>query len=49
MASEIEASGRVYRLSNEERAAIREGLDAARRGDFASEEEIAELYRLPAK
>ena len=27
-----------------EGAAIRKGLDAARRGDFASDEEIAELF-----
>jgi predicted transcriptional regulator len=46
MASEIEESERVYRLSNEERAAIREGMDAARRGDFVPEEEMDEFYRL---
>jgi hypothetical protein len=46
MASEIEESERVYRLSNEERAAIREGMDAARRGDFLPEEEMDEFYRL---
>ena len=36
----------VYRLSDEERSAIRAGLDDARRGDFATEEEMDEFYRL---
>ncbi len=47
VAREIESrrSG-VYRLSDEERAAVRAGTDAARRGDFASDEEIEEFYRL---
>jgi predicted transcriptional regulator len=47
VAREIESrrSG-VYRLSDEERAAVRAGMDDARRGDFASEEEIDEFYRL---
>jgi len=46
-AREIESrrSG-VYRLSDEERAAVRAGMDEARRGDFASEEEMDALYRL---
>ena len=35
----------VYRLSDEERAAVRRGMEAARRGEFASDEDIAELYR----
>jgi hypothetical protein len=50
VAREIESrrSG-VYRLSDEERTAIRAGMDAARRGDFASDEEMDEFYRLPAK
>jgi hypothetical protein len=34
----------VYRLTDEERAAIRKGLDDARHGRFASDEEIAELF-----
>ena len=34
----------VYRLTDEERAAIRQGLDDARHGRFASEEKIAELF-----
>jgi hypothetical protein len=36
----------VYRLSDDERTAVRAGLDAARRGDFAADEEIEALYRL---
>jgi len=34
----------VYRLTDEERTAIRKGLDDARHGRFASDEEIAELF-----
>jgi hypothetical protein len=34
----------VYRLIDEERAAVRKGTDAARRGEFASDGEIAALY-----
>ena len=47
VAREIESrrSG-VYRLSDAERTAVRAGMDAARRGDFASEEEMDEFYRL---
>jgi hypothetical protein len=47
VAREIESrrSG-VYRLSDEERIAVRAGMDAARRGDFASDEEMDEFYRL---
>ena len=36
----------VYRLSDEERAAVRNGLDAARRGEFAADEDIERFYRL---
>jgi hypothetical protein len=36
----------VYRLSDEERTAVRAGMDDARRGDFATEEEIEEFYQL---
>jgi predicted transcriptional regulator len=36
----------VYRLSDDERAAIRAGLDDARRGGFATEAEIEEFYQL---
>jgi predicted transcriptional regulator len=47
VAREIESrrSG-VYRLSEEERAAVRVGMEAARRGDFATEEEIEAFYAL---
>ena len=47
VAREIESrrSG-VYRLSDEERIAVRAGMDAARRGDFVSDEEMDEFYRL---
>ena len=36
----------VYRLSDDERTAVRKGMDAARRGDFAPEDEMDEFYRL---
>ena len=39
----------VYRLSDDERAAVRKGMDAARRGDFAPEDEMDEFYRLHRK
>jgi predicted transcriptional regulator len=47
VAREIESrrSG-VYRLSDEERAAVRAGMDAARRGDFVPDDEMDEFYRL---
>jgi predicted transcriptional regulator len=47
LAREIESrrSG-VYRLSDEERTAVRAGMDAARRGDFVPEDEMDEFYRL---
>jgi predicted transcriptional regulator len=47
IAREIEArrSG-LYSLSDEKRAAVRAGLDAARRGDFVSEDEMEEFYQL---
>jgi predicted transcriptional regulator len=34
----------VYRLSDDERAAIRQGLAAADRGDFASDEEMKAFF-----
>ncbi len=36
----------VYRLSDDERAAVRAGMEDARRGDFATEEEMEEFYQL---
>jgi predicted transcriptional regulator len=47
VAREIESrrSG-IYRLSDEERTAIRAGMDAARRGEFVPEDEMDEFYRL---
>jgi predicted transcriptional regulator len=47
VAREIESrrSG-VYRLSDEERTAIRAGMDAARRGEFVSEEEMDAFCRV---
>jgi hypothetical protein len=46
VAREIESrrSG-VYRLSDEERTAVRAGMEAARRGDFVPEDEMDEFYR----
>jgi predicted transcriptional regulator len=34
----------VYRLSDEERTAIRRGLEDAEQGRFATDEQIAELF-----
>jgi predicted transcriptional regulator len=47
VAREIESrrSG-VYRLSDEERTAVRAGMDEARRGDFVPDDEMDEFYRL---
>ena len=36
----------VYRLSDDERASVREGMDAARLGQFAPDDEMDEFYRL---
>jgi len=36
----------VYRLSDEERAAVRAGLEDARQGNFATEQEMEEFYQL---
>jgi hypothetical protein len=36
----------VYRLSADERAAVREGKEAARRGEFAPDEVIERFYQL---
>src|SRR4051812_42696872 len=48
VAREIEARrlGGVYRLSDEERAAVRVGMDAARSGDFVPDDEMEEFYRM---
>jgi predicted transcriptional regulator len=37
--------GDVFRLTDEERAAVRRGMAAAQRGDFVSDEELAAFYR----
>ena len=37
--------GSVFQLTDEERAAVRKGMDAARRGDFVSDEELAAFYK----
>jgi len=34
----------VYRLSDEEREAVRKGLEDARQGRFATDEEVAALF-----
>ena len=36
----------VYRLSDDERAAVRERMEAARRGEFAADDEIERFYQL---
>jgi predicted transcriptional regulator len=36
----------VYRLSDDERVAVRAGMEAARRGDFVPDDEMEEFYRL---
>jgi hypothetical protein len=36
----------VYRLSDDERAAVRKGMDAARHGEFAPDDEIEAFYQL---
>ena len=49
-AAEIEARRiGIYRLSDDERVAVRRGMDAARRGDFAPDEEIEAFYQLHRK
>jgi predicted transcriptional regulator len=39
-----EAGTGVYRLSDDERAAIEEGMAQARRGEFATDEEVAAVF-----
>jgi predicted transcriptional regulator len=47
LAREIESRRTgVYRLSEEERAAVRAGLEDARQGNFATEQEMEEFYQL---
>jgi len=47
VAREIEARRTgIYRLSDEERAAVRAGMEAARRGDFVPDDEMEEFYRM---
>jgi predicted transcriptional regulator len=46
LAREIESRRTgIYRLSDEERAAVRAGMDDARRGNFATDEEIEEFHQ----
>ena len=41
----MEAEGtEVYQLSEDERAEIEEGMAQARRGEFATDEEVAALF-----
>jgi predicted transcriptional regulator len=37
--------GDMFRLTDEERAAVRQGMEAARRGEFVTDEELAAFYR----
>jgi predicted transcriptional regulator len=37
--------GDVLRLTDDERAAVRRGMEAARRGEFVTDEELAAFYR----
>jgi predicted transcriptional regulator len=37
--------GDEFRLTDEERAAVRKGMEAARRGEFVTDEELAAFYR----
>jgi hypothetical protein len=46
VAAEIEARRNgIYHLSDDERAAVRKGMDAARRGEFVPDGEMEEFYR----
>jgi predicted transcriptional regulator len=46
LAREIEARRKgVYVMSDEERAAVREGLDQARRGEFVSDKEMDAFWK----
>ena len=35
----------VYHLTDDERAGVRRGLEAAKRGEFASDEEMAAFFK----
>jgi len=35
----------VFRLTDEERTAVRKGMDAAKQGEFVSDDELAAFYR----
>ena len=35
----------VFRLTDDERVAVRKGMEAARRGDFVTDEEMDAFYR----
>lgn len=37
--------GDVFRLTDDERASVRKGKEAARRGEFVTDEELAAFYR----
>jgi hypothetical protein len=37
--------GDVFRQTDEERAAVRKGMEAARRREFVNDEELAAFYR----
>ena len=39
-----EAGTELYQLSDDERAAIEEGMAQARRGEFATDEEVAAVF-----
>lgn len=36
----------IYRLSEDERAAVRKGMTAARGGEFVADDELEKFYRL---
>jgi predicted transcriptional regulator len=37
--------GGIFRLTDEERTAVRKGMEAAQRGEFVPDEEMAAYYR----
>jgi predicted transcriptional regulator len=44
MAIEAKRAG-IYRLSDDERAAVKKGLEAAERGEFVSDEDMAAFFK----